>query len=597
MALSTGNGGRGVESPTNYTGVAQADKVMAHADNALTVAARVACQSAERGNLRELEHLLPSLASTRTAELRAWDFTLRAIRWSFDPSHDEAPDPDKAGRLAQGGKTAAEILSRACVVMERIAFHTFNRPLLGEWTALHATLLADGAAEESAASISLAAARLWDRLLAGDTEGLDKAAEQLSNQAQRQKAPAEAIESTVIRALLALSAGALSEATELARLASRSAQSESLPQHEYLANIVLARVRRYSERPHLALHILAALDRVTPRTWSGWIGWETLLAGGSVSPPAHDGAGTLAVTPSMVTARCLSNLLEAARAGNREAFVEVAAKVEQAASAWPHLAREATALLAVLDPERRTVPDSIASWQRGQTATIPYGLHGVGIPQDSDLQAETATAYVLARPSERGRRFLSLGLALVHDARVLTRDSPSSGARTETGLAALALAGEAGDSRDGFFRSVYGFPFVSHRHQAVLDMLCHRMRTLLGASGEIHRRGGDSGAAPEPEVSPASTPDGPSLSLSLRVPIVVPDMRCALPSADRVLRALATMGASSATAAADSLRMPLRTVQAVLQQLVAERACTLERDGRHVSYRIDDTTFTEVNLT
>jgi hypothetical protein len=124
------------------------------------------------------------------------------------------------------------------------------------------------------------------------------------------------------------------------------------------------------------------------------------------------------------------------------------------------------------------------------------------------------------------------------------------------------------------------------------------MRTLLGSSGEIQRRGGDSGPGAEAEAhgGAAAAPDGPSLSLSLRVAVVVPDMRCALPTADRVLRALATMGASSATAAADSLRMPLRTVQAVLQQLVAERACTLERDGRHVSYRIDDTTFTEVNL-
>ena len=574
----------------------QADKAMANADNVLTAAARVTCQAAERGDLRELDALLPRLAGAKEPELRAWDFVLRAIRWSFDPSHDPTPDADKARRIAHAHKAAATIVARGCVVMERVAFHTFDRRLLAEWTALHEALLGDGADDDADSKISLTAARLWHRLLAGDTDGLDKAAEQLSDQAVRQKAAPEAIESTVIRALLALSAGALGEATELARLASRSAQAEVLPQHEYLANIVLARVRRYSERPHLALHILAALDRVTPRTWSGWIAWETLLAGGMVPAPAGD--QTHAAVPSMLAARCLSGLLEAARAGNRDAFVSLAAKVEESSSVWPHLGREATALLAVLDPQRTDVPESIATWQRGQTATIPYGLHGVGIPQDSDLEAETATAYVLARPGERGRRFLSLGLALVHDARVLTRDSPSSGARTETGLAALALAGEGGDSRDGFFRSVYGFPFVSHRHQAVLDMLCHRMRTLLGSSGEIHRRGGDSGPGAESEAhgGAAAAPDGPSLSLSLQVAVVVPDMRCALPTADRVLRALATMGASSATAAADSLRMPLRTVQAVLQQLVAERACTLERDGRHVSYRIDDTTFTEVNL-
>jgi hypothetical protein len=40
--------------------------------------------------------------------------------------------------------------------------------------------------------------------------------------------------------------------------------------------------------------------------------------------------------------------------------------------------------------------------------------------------------------------------------------------------------------------------------------------------------------------------------------------------------------------------MPLRTVQAILQQLVAEGACSSQRGGRHIAYRIEDTTFTEV---
>ena len=162
--------------------------------------------------------------------------------------------------------------------------------------------------------------------------------------------------------------------------------------------------------------------------------------------------------------------------------------------------------------------------------------------------------------------------------------------RTETGIAALALAGETGTTREVFFRSVYGFPFVAHRHQAVLDVLCHRMRNLLGDAGEVRRESGESGAS----GNGTNAPVGPSLALILKTPIVVPDMRCALPTADRVLRALATLGTTSASTAADSLRMPLRTVQAVLQQLVAEGACSIERDGRRVAYKIEDTTFTEI---
>ena len=99
-------------------------------------------------------------------------------------------------------------------------------------------------------------------------------------------------------------------------------------------------------------------------------------------------------------------------------------------------------------------------------------------------------------------------------------------------------------------------------------MLCLRMRRLLGEAGQIRRDSIDEGAA--------------RIALSLVDGIVVADMRCALPVADRVLRALAKLGMSSASAAADSLRMPLRTVQAVLQQLVAEGACRIEREGRRI---------------
>ena len=75
-------------------------------------------------------------------------------------------------------------------------------------------------------------------------------------------------------------------------------------------------------------------------------------------------------------------------------------------------------------------------------------------------------------------------MKLAPSARLLARDSSRAGARTETGIAALALAGDAVISRDDFFRRVYGFPFVAYRHRAVLDTLCHRMRTLLGKAGE-----------------------------------------------------------------------------------------------------------------
>jgi hypothetical protein len=266
-----------------------------------------------------------------------------------------------------------------------------------------------------------------------------------------------------------------------------------------------------------------------------------------------------------------------------------------AANIWPAFAAEVAALAGALDPLGQEIPATMAAWTRGETAAIPFGLHGVGLQQDVGPQAESATAYVIARPKESGRRLLLPGLGLSPRARMLARDSTRAGARTETGIAALALAGDAGDTRDGFFRSVYGFTFVPYRHRAVLDTLCHRMRTLLGTAGEIRRDEGESNAhADKPTDAPNAAAAAPTIALLLRHTIVVPDMRCILPTADRVLRALALLGATSATVAAETLHMPLRTVQAVLQELVSEGACTIERDGRRVAYKIEDTTFTQV---
>lgn len=558
---------------------------MARVDGVLTAAARMTFQRAEHGDLRGVDALMSQLSGSLAPEDRAWQLALGAVRWAFDPMRAAAPAVADARRLAEGA--AAEALVQVCALMERVSFVTLDGARLAEWIQLHASVA--GASED----LPLAAARLWQRLLAAETADLDAAARALGEHASRQSAASIVIETTVIRALAALADGRLDDAVDLGRRASRMAQTEALSHHEYLANLTLARIRRYSGRPHLALHILAALDRVAPATWAGWIGWETSLAGGVRSSRA-----TLDV-PSARAEDALRAVLDAARRGDRTRFDSAATEALRAAQVWPAWGAEVTALVAALDPTRPPVPGAMTDWMFGATAAIPFGLHGVGISQKTepddarDPQAETATACVLARPGQRGRRFLMPGLAMAPRARLLARDSARSGARTETGIAALALAGEEGDTRDGFFRSVYGFPFVPYRHRAVLDTLCHRMRALLGEAGDVRREDAEVAAPADSTQPPAS---GASIALVLREPVVVPDMRCVLPTADRVLRSLAVLGATSASAAAESLRMPLRTVQAVLQQLVAEGACTIERDGRRVAYRIEDTTFTEVTV-
>jgi hypothetical protein len=593
----------------------------------LIAKATAAFGSGEHGDFRGFDAIWEELRAASDTTLRAWRLALQAIRWSFDPGFCPPPGAGEARHLAKESPEIAAIVARACSVMERACIPALDGAQLAIWTEVHAGLppagpqpggpvvaaapgplngvgarppveLGDGV------DVSLRSARLWLRLLAGEAAGADSEAKQIFEDAARLRAPAQVIETTVLRSLAALSAGETEAAVDLARRASRMAQAESLPQLEYLANLTLARVRRYSGRPHLALHILVALSRVAPPVWSGWIAWEVILAGGRpqfARDPVEGGGGAVSLaaegrarelalpeTPAAAAARALLGFLQVVRDGRREEFAEQATALRRASACWWDLAQESETLLAAVDVAQDDAPLRLAPWRRGETTAIPCGLHGIGIPQGADLETETATAFVLAGPQRSGRRILRPGLTLAPEARMLTRESAknaAAGVRTETGIAALALAGPNGLSREDFFRTVYGFPFVPHRHQAVLDVLCHRMRNLLGDAGELRRDGADVGGGGA---------SGPSLVLILGKSIVVPDMRCALPTSDRVLRALATLGTTSASTAAESLRMPLRTVQAVLQQLVAEGACTVERDGRRVSYRIEDTTFTEV---
>jgi hypothetical protein len=167
--------------------------------------------------------------------------------------------------------------------------------------------------------------------------------------------------------------------------------------------------------------------------------------------------------------------------------------------------------------------------------------------------------------------------------RVQIRSLPSiepgdeSGSRIDTALAELALAGPAGHTREEFFRRVYGFPFRPDLHQGVLDVLVHRMRARVGDAGEIVRGG-----------------DPPRVSLQLKVELAIPDGRGALSMSDRVLRAVATLGTVAASDAATALRMPLRSVQRALRQLVKEGTCTTVKAGQHVGYRVKDTAFTVI---
>jgi len=81
------------------------------------------------------------------------------------------------------------------------------------------------------------------------------------------------------------------------------------------------------------------------------------------------------------------------------------------------------------------------------------------------------------------------------------------------------------------------------------------------------------------------------VALTPRVPLVVADPRCSRPLDERVLALLASNDGLSAKDAARELGLPLRTIQAALEELVSEGVCRSQRSGRSIEYRVDDTTF------
>lgn len=268
------------------------------------------------------------------------------------------------------------------------------------------------------------------------------------------------VDTAATRALSALARADLPAARHHARRAVRMSRTEELPLQQYLAGLVLARVRRFDELPHMAIRILTALRRVATAAFRGWVEHELRLAG---DPGAWEGE-------RLDTAR-----VHAARAPS--AFQRV----------------ELELLEALLDPAA-TSPD-VASWRAGLTHAVPHGLltfepasvehHALALLTRQGAARVLASAPVAAR------------WELVHSRRP---------GRLETALCVLAFALEPLET-ETFFAQVYGFPFEAAVHRGALEVLVHRLREMLGDRAEITRELGTLGlrvnrpfAVPDPRV-------------------------------------------------------------------------------------------------
>jgi len=103
----------------------------------------------------------------------------------------------------------------------------------------------------------------WERLAGGNPSVVDELEEAFEH-ARREQLAAVAIDCQCALVMALAAAGDLSEAMRAARRASRMARTEGFPQQEYLAHLLLARLRRLNGVPHLATHILNALFEIAP---------------------------------------------------------------------------------------------------------------------------------------------------------------------------------------------------------------------------------------------------------------------------------------------------------------------------------------------
>ena len=528
-----------------------------HSDQ-VELIARQALEQIEHGRVEGVDRALAEL-SVRANDpgARAWSLAIRAHRSIVAPSSLDAAGLEPPAPVTDAtSPTERRAGAWTCIALERAALLATDRDALERLLALHDRCA--GADDSGELALRASAGRLWSRVLDGDQD-IEESCRSVVQTAGRLRLADVVVETTALRALAALGRDEPQPAVALARRAARMARTEAMPEPERMACFVLARVRRSTGQPHLALRILTALARVVPPRWRPWLEWELLFAGATRAP----GAGT---------ATALVEILDAARGGDRARF-DRAVSAQESALAWADRARERDALVAALDPQvdPSTMEPPLRAWALGETPVAARGLLGAASPGEG----ETALAHVVTGPYGVPRRCLSDGVALVGDesALRLARMQRRQG-RLDTAAAVLALAGAPGLEATHFFREVYGFPFAPALHRGALDVLVHRLRERLHDGAVVHRT-------------------SERLVLEPRRVLVLPDPRCAPLVGDRILRLLAVERRASARDAAKRLGVPLRTVQTALRELVADGACSVQRDRGRVEYGVQEPTFSD----
>jgi hypothetical protein len=452
-------------------------------------------------------------------------------------------------------------------------------------TARHAALGLDGArvgelhdrmralrVEGGVAAVTLELVGAWRALLSGE----DALATELSTRAASRAAELRdaelLVEAHALTALSRLARGEVAEGLRVARRASRMARTEAIPASEALAHLVLARARRESGHPHLALRITRSLATFAIPSHRAWLALERGLAGGT-EREAHADAR---VAPLAGAGEALRTWVSAAEAGRIDPFEDATRTLLSHARRLPRfVARELEGLVTATDARLDPAGSPVGAFLLGAGAELPPALQGLATLRGVAGEGETAIVYVASFAPDRARRVVRLGRALAASRLTTLKQTRMKQGRTETVVAALLLAGPSGLPEEECFRAVYGFAFVPELHRGAFDVTLHRAREWLGELGTLERRAG-------------------SVTLAPQRALLCPDPRCSGSVSDKILVALADQGVRSAKEIADATGVPLRAVQAALAELVEDGACDARPgQGRAVEYFVEDTTFTE----
>jgi hypothetical protein len=342
--------------------------------------------------------------------------------------------------------------------------------------------------------------------------------------------------------------GEPAEAVRHAKAAMRIARAQGHPLLELWSHLTLTRSRRMDGSAHLAALQLAMIEaKILPRM-RRWLAHERAMATGHV--PER----------SLEDDSAITRALSACDSGNAADFGAASTADALAQGSAPFVTSEVAETLDLLDTRRRPSSPRARAWIDGSSEVVPNGVAAL-------LSRDREVGFVV-RSDDVARRIGARGLSLLDDRVVVVRPEARPSYRTFELAARLALAPTGLADGDAFSQG-YGFAYDAARHRNLLDALVSRARRLLTPLAELRRASG-------------------RIWLDVRRALAVWDPRCEQTRADQVLSHLARRQQASAAEIARTLDIPLRTIQAVLQEMVESGACVPWQSGKELRYRLDD---------